>query len=200
MSIILEVEGWDKALHEMDSVLKALGDKQARKAVSQSMNRSLAQGRKVAAQIARKAYTAPLAKLFDNISIRRAKPGSLTAELTLESKPGVSLIHFKADPATPGTHPAAGVSVQIKRKGSRHVKLSDRGGSKPFIMKKKQGGYGVFVRHSKKKTDVEMLFGPAAIQALQPQEASRQVAAAISENFPGELAKQIDRLLGGKDK
>lgn len=196
--ITIEVNGLEKAVAEAEKTLSAFGGKNAARTLAQAINQCLAQGRKEAAEIARKAYTAPAGKLFDNIVIKRAKASRLAAELTLKSRRGVSLIHFRAKPALPGKKPAAGVSVKIKRAGSRHVKMSETGGSKPFIMRKMQGGFGVFVRHGKDK--FEMLYGPSPIQALQKKDAAERVAEKIEAAFMPALQAQLDRLISGGRK
>lgn len=198
MSIDIRVEGVDRAIQDMEEVLSVIGGKNAGKAIANTLNQSLAQGRKQAAREARKAYTAPIKKLFDNISIQRARGNSLEGELKLMGSKGVSLIHFKAQPNVPqppSARPAAGVTAQIRRDESRKARFSKRGGSKSFIMKKKQGGFGVFVRHGKAKNDLEMLLGPSPIQALQRRDIQENIEKVIGETFGNRLPLAIDRLL-----
>lgn len=201
MSVRINVDGVDQVIERMRGVLDSLGGKNSGKAIAKALNQSLAQGRKQAAREARKAYTAPIKKLFDDIRIRRARPGNPCGELEMTGGRGVSLIHFKAQPNTPATHPREGVTAQTKRGGPRHPWRSENGGSKAFIMKKKQGGFGVFVRHKKLDSDgeekdaFEMLFGPSPIQALQRGDVQEKVSAAIEEAFAPMLNQEIDRLL-----
>ncbi len=201
MSIEINAEGVDRAIAQMRGALDALGGKRGERAIANALNQSLAQGRKEAARQARRAYTAPIKKLFDNINIQRARASKLEGQLELSGKPGVSLIHFKAQPNTPATHPKSGVTVQVKRKESRSPAVSKHGGSKSFIGKKKQGGYGVFVRHlafdkdGNRKDKFEMLLGPSPIQALQRRDAQAHVAEKVREAFMPRLNEQIDRAL-----
>lgn len=196
MNIQIEVQGIDRALASMRSALDAIGGKQAERAIANALNQSLAKGRKEASRQARRAYTAPIKKLFDNIRVQRARSGDLSGQIDLLGGQGVSLIHFKAQPDVPQppvARPAAGVTAQIKRKGARKVRAGKNGGSKSFIMKKKQGGFGVFVRHDRDK--FEMLLGPSPIQALQREDAQKSVAERIEESFMPTLQQQIDRAL-----
>lgn len=194
MSIRIKARGLDEAMAQMRSALDGIGGKEGAKLIANALNQSLAQGRKEAARLARTAYTAPIKKLFDNVKIQRARGSKLEGELDLYGSRGVSLIHFKAQPNVPAfPRPKEGVTAQVRRKGARKVRKSEKGGSKSFIMKKAQGGFGVFVRHSGKK--YEMLMGPSPIQALQREEAQDAVVQKIEETFAPRLASEIDRVL-----
>lgn len=189
----INCQGVDAAIAQMQGALDAIGGKRADKVIANAINQSLAAGRKEAARLARKAYTAPIKKLFDNINVQRAKASDLQGQIDLLGSKGVSMIHFKAQPNTPGTRPAVGVTAQTKKGGSRKARMSKNGGSKSFIMKKKQGGFGVFVRHGRKK--FEMLMGPSPIQALQRHESQEQVSKKVEEAFAPRLQAEIDRAL-----
>lgn len=193
MSVKITCEGVDQGIVRMQSALDAIGGKRAGKVIANALNQSLAAGRKEAAREARKAYTAPIKKLFDNINVQRARASNLQGELDLTGSRGVSMIHFKAQPNTPGVRPAAGVTAQTKKRGTRKARFAKDGGSKSFIMKKKQGGFGVFVRHGRKK--FEMLMGPSPIQALQRKETQEQVAQKVEEAFAPRLQTEIDKAL-----
>lgn len=196
MSIEIDARGLDEALAQMKSVLDSIGGKQAEKIIANALNQSLSQGRKQAAREARKAYTAPIKKLFEDIRLQRARAGNLEGRLELSGRRGVSLIHFKAQPnapQAPAARPAAGVTAQARREGSRRVWQGEHGGSKSFIMKKKQGGFGVFVRHGRKK--FEMLLGPSPIQALQRRDSQEHVSQSVTEAFRPRLEQEIDRAL-----
>ena len=213
-AISISASGIDEAIAEMRGVLDSLSGKEANRVIAKALNQSLAAGRKEASRIARRAYTAPIKKLFDQIHIKRAKGSNLEGALEISSGKGVSLIHFRADPNEPGPNPANGVTAQIKREAGRESRFSKNGGSKSFIMKKKQGGYGVFVNHGLKKKimgpgkrklqvikrrvfDLEMLYGPSPIQALQRPADQEKVKEAIEEAFMPSFQEQIDKLLFG---
>lgn len=213
MSVIeINAEGMDRALKEMQGALDAIGGKKANKIIANAINQSLSAGRKEAARQARRAYTAPIKKLFDNIKVQRARGSNLAGLIDLYGSKGVSLIHFRAQPNEPGAHPGEGVTAQLKRKGLRKPRVSDKGGSKSFVMKKVQGNYGVFVRHGLKEKiygpgkrkarivkkrvyDLEMLFGPSPIQYLQRRDAQEQVAKKVEEAFSPRLQSEIDKAL-----
>lgn len=208
MSILINAEGIDRALKEMEGALDAIGGNRARKAIANAINQALAKGRQAAAREARMAYTAPIKKLFNNIDVTRARGGELEGSIEFMGSPGVSLIHFKSAPKTPGPRPKAGVTSKVKRKGSRYAHGLP-GHDKPFIMKKSQGGYGVFVRkHGVKPMKrssgrgkyywgeaVQMLLGPSPIQALQRKDSQEHVAETIEEAFRPRLQAEIDKLL-----
>ena len=193
MSVKITCAGVDEGIARMFAALDAIGAKRAGKVIANALNQSLAAGRKEAAREARKAYTAPIRKLFDHINVQRARGGNLQGQLELTGSKGVSMIHFKAQPNTPQVRPVAGITAQTKKQGSRKARFSKNGGSKSFIMKKKQGGYGVFVRHGRKK--FEMLMGPSPIQALQRRESQERVSEKVEEAFAPRLQAEIDRVL-----
>ena len=209
MSIEIRAEGLDCAIASMESVLDSLGGKNAEKCVAKALNKSLSQGRKIAAMEARKAYTAPVKKLFDNVKITRARASSLYGELLLTGTRGVSLFNFKPSVRDASTRPRGGVSSQVRRKGSRYVHSDPdfMPHSKPFVMRKAQGGFGIFVRKkgssfNEKRDDgstdwnkVKMLFGASPIQALQRKDVQEKVAEAIEEAFEPTLQEEIDRML-----
>lgn len=199
MSAEINAEGIDRAIAQMTSVLQALGGKDGAKAIAGALNKALSAGRKTASREARKAYTAPIKKLFDNIRITRARGSNLQGELKISSGKGVSLIHFKAQPNTPvpgGQFRETGVTAQIKRKGSRKERRSKNGGGPAFVMKKRQGGFSVFVRLAPKK--YEMLMGPSPVQYLQRRDAQEDVAEKIEEAFFPSLQDEIDRILASR--
>lgn len=198
MSIVITSEGMDVALGRMQDVLEALGGDKAHVAIARALNRSIESARAVANRIGRNAYTARPDSPFERIAMQRAGRSSLEGVLNISGRPGMSLINFLPDPDVPqppAARPAAGVSVQIKKKGPRHVASSNvSGGSKSFIIRKPQGGYGVFVRHGQQ---LEMLYGPTPVQALQKTDAQEQVVARAEEVFPERLQHEVDVILSG---
>lgn len=190
--ITIHCEGLELAQAQIELAVNTFGGKAAMKKIASAINQSLASGRKAAAKEARRRYTAPFKKLFDNVRVERARGGTLKGAIEISGTRGVSLIHFRARPNTPATHPRQGVTAQARKAGPRRV-WRKAGASKPFIMKKVQGGFGVFVRHGKSK--FEMLYGPSPIQALQRHEAQEHVASAIEDAFGPLLNAEIDRAL-----
>ncbi|WP_300807631.1 hypothetical protein [uncultured Desulfovibrio sp.] len=198
MSITITAEGMDAAMEHMRETLEAVGEQKARAALARALNRTLTAVRTEATRIARTTYTARRKKLFDNIFISRAGRGKLEGVLEIHGSPGVSLIHFEATPnrpQRPAARPADGVSARILRSGSRKVARSHKsGGSKSFVIRKPQGGYGVFVRHGQK---LEMLFGPSPVQALQRADSQERLIERADEVFPRRLRHELDVLLSG---
>lgn len=130
-----------------------------------ALRAALASARKEAASIARDTYTARKARLFDRIEADYAG-----GKLTLHGAFGLSLYHFKPSHAKPGERPAGGVTSQVKRKGPRYAHRDPRfSHGAPFVMAKRQGGYGIFVRRTGGKLPgwkgVHMLFGPSPMCA-----------------------------------
>lgn len=198
MSITITAEGMDAAMARMRETLEAVGEQKARAALARAINRTLTAVRAEAARIARTTYTARQKKLFDNIFINRAGRGKLEGVLEIHGSPGMSLIHFEATPnrpQRPAARPADGVSARILRSGSRKVARSHKsGGSKSFVIRKPQGGYGVFVRHGQK---LEMLFGPSPVQALQRADSQERMIERADEVFSRRLRHELDVLLSG---
>ena len=121
MSIVITSEGMDVALGRMQDVLEALGGKGAGIAIARALNRSIQAAGTRATRIAKTAYTAQYDELRANLEIRRANRSNLEGALNITGRPGMSLIHFLPDPDVPQppeARPAAGVSVQIKKKGA----------------------------------------------------------------------------------
>lgn len=198
MSITITAEGVDAAVRRMRDTLEAVGEQKARAALARAMNRTLDAVRAEAVRIARTTYTARQKKLFENISIRRAGRGNLEAILAIRGRPGMSLIHFEATPnrpQRPAARPADGVSARILRSGSRKVARSHKSGrSKSFVIRKPEGGYGIFVRHGQ---ELEMLFGPSPVQALQRADSQERLIERADEIFPRRLRHELDALLSG---
>lgn len=198
MSITITAEGVDAAMARMRETLEAVGEQKARAALVRAINRTLTAVRAEAARIARTTYTARQKKLFDNIFINRAGRSNLEATLEVRGRPGMSLIHFEATPnrpQRPGSRPADGVRVRIRKDGSRHAARSHvPGGSKSFVIRKPQGGYGVFVRHGQ---ELEMLYGPTPVQALQRADTQERLLERAETVFSGRLRHELDVLLSG---
>lgn len=198
MSITITAEGVDAAMARMRETLEAVGEQKARTALVRAINRTLDAVRAEAARIARTTYTARQKKLFDNIFINRAGRGKLEGVLEIHGSPGMSLIHFEAmpnRPQRPAARPADGVSTRILRSGSRKVARSHKSGrSKSFIIRKPQGGYGVFVRHGQ---ELEMLYGPSPVQALQRADSQKRLIERAEDVFSRRLRHELDVLLSG---
>lgn len=200
--IDIVVDDLDRTVEEMKTLLSVFGKEQGR-ALAAVINGSLQLLRKEASVIARNAYTARRAKLFDYIKIDRARKGNSLGVLRIRDKRGLSLIHFQVQPKPQAKgvarfkRPPGGVTAKVRRDGARKA-YGAEGASKPFIMKKKQGGFGVFVRHG--KDDFEMLYGPSPIQALQRKDDQARLSEVAAKALPRLLEEEIDKLLSSRGR
>lgn len=195
MSLDIRCEGLAAEMARAESLLRDLGGLKEQKACRVALRAALASARKEAASIARDTYTARKATLFDRIEADYAG-----GKLTLHGTFGLSLYHFKPSQAKPGKGPAGGVTSQVKRKGPRYAHRDPRfSHGAPFVMAKRQGGYGIFVRRTGGKLPgwkgVHMLFGPSPIQALMRADKQALVAERATETFREKIEREIDKLL-----
>lgn len=195
LGIDIRCDGLEAEMARAERLLRELGGLKEQKACRMALRVALTAARKEAANVARTTYTARKSKLFDRIEVDYAG-----GRLTLRGAPGMSLIHFKPAPAVPGTRPAGGVTSQVKRRGSRYAHRDRRfTHDAPFIMPKKQGGLGIFVRETGRKwkdwKGVHMLFGPSPVQSLMREDAQALVAGRATETFREKIQQQIDKLL-----
>lgn len=197
--ITVTVPNLEEAIDRCRTTLEALG-KNSGLALARATNRSLEAVRTEATRIARSAYTARQQKLFDNIFVLRATSRKPSGELEIIGSKGLSLIHFQARPNLPGKRPKKGVSTKVRRDGPRSVRITP-GYTKPFILKKRQGGYGIFIRKTGSRfrdwDALQMLWGPSPIQALQRQEDQERLVERAADVFPRRLEHEIDALLTG---
>lgn len=197
--ITVTIPNLEDAVARCHAALSVLG-KDSGLALSRAVNRSLEAVRTEAAKIARSAYTARQSKLFDTIFLRRAGRQHPEGTLIFSGKKGVSLIHFMPRPSMPQKRPTSGVSTKIFRNGARRVREVP-GYTKPFIMRKRQGGYGIFVRSMdgsfRDWGGMQMLLGPSPIQALGRADSREKLAEKAQEVFLPRLEHEIGALLSG---
>lgn len=193
--VIIEIPDAGELMHRMQKTLSAVGEGMRTKAISRSINRALTAIGAEAGRIAKERYTAKPRKLFDVMDIRKAVRGGLMGQIHIGGKPGLSLIHFKARPNQPGRRPRAGVTAQVKKGGQRRV-YGKPGFDKPFVMRKAQGGYGVFVRRHGSKA-LEMLLGASPPQALGSPDAASRIQNRAEQMFMQRLNHEIDVLIAG---
>ena len=173
-------------------------EKGADVALSRAMAKTLNSLRAEVKRAARKTYTAKPAKRFSSLSVHKGK-GRGRLEVTGER--GLSLYHFLPSPKSPGgKKPRRGVTTKILKGGRRSPRQHD-GRSKPFIMRKRQGGYGVFTRAlgagKHDWHDIEMEWGPSPIQALGRPDVTRALQEATRENFLKYFQHEVDVLAAG---
>ena len=181
----------EMAIEFLKSFPQNVADKVARRAI----NRTLSSVRTAVSKTARQAYTAHPSKLFPYIKLSRS---GLSGTLNLKGGAGYSLFHFRAIPKIPSKRPAAGVSALVKKGGSRKV-YRKSGYDKPFIMKKKQGGYGVFVRKHG-GDQLQMLMGPSPIQAVLAHANMNILRKSATEMLQNRLSHEIEAVVMGYAK
>lgn len=206
---MLNTRDFERALASLQSGLSALAGKEAQRALAGALNEALGVARAAARKAAKGEYTVRRPQAL-SARIQRAGATSLDARLIFSGPIGLSLIHFKAQPNTPGK--AAPITVQIKKKGGRKqvrspfgavnpTSVSFRTGTgravsftshtgRPFILPKKQGGYGIFARTP--TGQLEMLFGPSEIQAVGREDIALEISELVSEAFTPILKKRVD--------
>lgn len=193
--IDIRCEGLEAEMARAERLLRDLGGLKEQKAFSVALRKAISAARQESARVARTFYTARKSKIFDSVEVKYAE-----GRLTLRAAPGMSLIHFKPTPDKPGVRPAGGVTSQVKRKGPRYAHRDRRfTHDAPFIMPKKQGGLGIFVRETGRKwkdwKGVHMLFGPSPIQSLMRRDNQALVAEEARETFRATIEREIDKLL-----
>ena len=217
----IEIPDFDRTVREVTQTIRHLPDG-CSTAIARAVNRTLDAVRGEAIRIAKETYTytgkTVSGKVFDQIFLKKATRTDGTGRLFIGGRRGVSLWHFKAQPSKPGKRPVGGVSAQVLKQGSRHVRVRS-GWSKPFIMKKKRGddkdgGYGVFIRRDGTrysdrytkgprqgqriwKGNIEMLFGTSPIQAVGKPQSRERLQAKARETFEKRLRHEVDALLLG---
>ncbi|MDE5879663.1 MAG: hypothetical protein K2G99_06550 [Desulfovibrio sp.] len=195
LEIDIRCDGLEAEMARAERLLRELGGLKEQKAFRVALRKAISAARQESARVARTFYTARKSKIFDSVEVKYAE-----GRLTLRAKPGMSLIHFKPNPAKPGTHPAGGVTSQVKRGGPRYAHRDRRYDHiPPYIMRKKQGGLGIFVLEKGHEfTDwkaVHMLFGPSPIQSLMRRDNQALVAEKARETFRANIEREIDKLL-----
>ena len=181
----------EMAIEFLQAFPQQVRDKVARRAI----NRTLSSVRTQLSRTARNAYTAHPSKVFPYVKISRS---GLSGRLDIKGGAGYSLFHFRAIPKVPTKRPPAGVSALVKKGGMRKV-YRKSGYDKPFIMKKKQGGFGVFVRKSG-GDELQMLMGPSPIQAVLSHANMDGLQKNATEILNKRLAHEVEALVMGWTK
>ena len=164
--------------------------------MNSAINRTINEIGTLASKMARAEYTAkgnrPVQK-----KKKRARGGH--GSIKFSGIPGHSLYHFKPSRLVPQKMGRGdeGVSTQIRRGGSRKIQRVS-GYSKPFVMRKKQGGYGLFARREgSHRKDVMFLLGPSLIQAIIKRDNSETLQEVGSEHFLRNVQDELNRILSG---
>lgn len=200
--IRIDIPDAEHVIAEMTACIRHLPEGCAQ-AAARAINRTLRGMKAEAIRIAREAYTArmPVGKAFSHLYFKTANKANLQGTLFIAGERGMSLYRFKPSPKKPGKRPSGGVTAQVRRDGNRRV-YGRPDFSKPFIMKKKQGNYGVFVRKQGSRNpidwkDYEMLYGASPIQSLQRRDSQERIRARAAEMFSKRLRHEVQALLPG---
>lgn len=156
--IEVSVEG----VEEAQEVLRRL-PKRAERIIARALNRTATHLRSEASKRIRSEINITAAKIRTRLQIRRAKRGQLRAQV-LARKRGLQLINFGARgvtvPAAGGARRKAGVSVKVKRGGSREKLRS------AFIVTLPNNVRAVVERApGAKRLPIDVLYGPSVSQA-----------------------------------
>lgn len=174
-----------------------LDERQIKQAVKSARSRSFKAAKTLGAKMARGVYTARSSAIKKRFLATTYNDGA-EAGLHFSGFPGLNLIHFQARPnRLDAPRPKQGVSVKVKRAGSRHVPPGKKsGGSKPFVapIKKRGSELAIFVRYGKERN---MLYGPSPIQALLSHERQEKIRARMEEIFEKRLMHELDARLAG---
>ena len=178
-------------------------------ALRRALEKSVQTAQRDARRTAATTYTARPRKLFENMAIGyHSDDDGQEGVLEFTGSWGLHLYHFESLPAIPGRRPRGGVTTKVHQGGKRYARR-ESGFDAPFVMRRKQGDYGLFMHvsgtgwGSKKnngvldqwKNSVEMLWGPSPIQALMPEETQQRIIDHASGVFTKNLRREVEALL-----
>ena len=167
-------------------------------ALRRALEKSVQTAQRDARRTAATTYTARPRKLFENMDIGyHSDDDGQEGVLEFTGSWGLHLYHFEPLPAIPGRRPRR-----------------ESGFDAPFVMRRKQGDYGLFMHvsgtgwGSKKnkgvldqwKNSVEMLWGPSPIQALMPEKTQQRIIDHASGVFTKNLRREVEALLASLTK
>lgn len=183
-------------------------------ALRRALEKSVQTAQRDARRTAATTYTARPRKLFENMDIGyHSDDDGQEGVLEFTGSWGLHLYHFEPLPAIPGRRPRGGVTTKVHQGGKRYAR-HESGFDAPFVMRRKQGDYGLFMHvsctgwGSKKnkgvldqwKNSVEMLWGPSPIQALMPEETQQRIIDHASGVFTKNLRREVEALLASLAK
>lgn len=186
-------------------------------ALRRALEKSVQTTQRDARRTAATTYTARPRKLFENMDIGyHSDDDGQEGVLEFTGSWGLHLYHFEPLPAIPGRRPRGGVTTKVHQKGRRYAKELD-GFDAPFIMRRKQGDYGLFAhvtgtgwgsvrgaaRQETKnlwKNSVTMLWGPSPIQALMPEKTQQRIIDHAAGVFTQNLRREVEALLASLTK
>jgi len=186
-------------------------------ALRRALEKSVQTAQRDARRTAATTYTARPRKRFENMDIGyHSDDDGQEGVLEFTGSWGLHLYHFEPLPAIPGRRPRGGVTTKVHQSGRRYAKRLD-GFDAPFIMRRKQGDYGLFahvtgtgwgsVRGAARdepknlwKNSVTMLWGPSPIQALMPEKTQQRIIDHASGVFTKNLRREVEALMASLTK
>lgn len=195
---MIELRIDENLVRRMTSVVQHI-EKGAEVTATRAIRKTLSSLRTEATRLARRAYTARPQKLFAEISMTHGKDSAgRWGKLSIRDRRGISLVHFLPSPNGLGKRPQSGVSSKVRHSGRRYVHGLGENHGKPFIMRKNQGGFGLFVRRKGgDRTDLTMLYGPSPIQSLQRRESREGLTEKGMELFVRYMTHEVEVLAAG---
>ena len=193
--LIIDVENIGRLKARFGPALQSMS-REIINGMNAAINRTINEVGTFASKLARAEYTAKGNKPVQKKK-KRARGGH--GSIKFSGIPGHSLYHFKPSRLVPARlgREDEGVSTQIRRGGVRRVQRVP-GYSKPFVMRKRQGGYGLFVRREGgHKKDVMFLLGPSTIQAIIKHDNAETIQDVGSERFLHHVQDELNKILSG---
>lgn len=204
----------DKTVKRAMNALSCMEQVHKSHALRRALEKSVQTAQRDARRTAATTYTARPRKLFENMDIGyHSDDDGQEGVLEFTGSWGLHLYHFEPLPAIPGRRPRGGVTTKVHQGGKRYARR-ESGFDAPFVMRRKQGDYGLFMHvtgtgwGSKKnksvldqwKNSVEMLWGPSPIQALMPEETQQRIIDHASGGFTKNLRREVEALLASLTK
>ena len=205
----ISTPGLDQAVKRAMNALIGMEQVHKSHVLRRALEKSVNVAKQDARNVAQKTYTATPKKLFENMDIGyHSDDDGQEGVLEFIGSWGLHLYHFEPLPAIPGRRPRGGVTTKVHQGGKRYARR-ESGFDAPFVMRRKQGDYGLFMHvsgtgwGSKKnkgvldqwKNSVEMLWGPSPIQALMPEETQQRIIDHASGVFTKNLRREVEALL-----
>lgn len=212
--ISISTPGLDQAVKRAMNALTGMEQVHKSHALRRALEKAVGVAKQDARYVAQKTYTATPKKLFENMGIGyHSNDDGQEGVLEFTGSWGLHLYHFEPLPAIPGRRPRGGVTTKVHQGGKRYARR-ESGFDAPFIMRRKQGDYGLFMHvsgtgwGSKKnkgvldqwKNSVEMLWGPSPIQALMPEETQQRIIDHAAGVFTKNLRREVEALLASLTK
>lgn len=163
----------------------------ANRALANALNRAALGARTDAVQQVTKAYMIKANSVRDTIKVKHASVNSLIARIESKSKV-MPLIKFKV---VPNSHFSGGKRPAILRAEIKRGETKLWHGA--FIINKRSGGVGVFVRKGKDRLPIKEKFSLSVPQMLGSPNISKYIEENAVERLDKNLDHEINRILRG---